>query len=214
MVFWPPYPWYIDSPTHGNLTPLSMVFIPRTHGIFTPYSWYFYPPTHGISKPLSMAFCPRYPWYFAPYPWYIDSPTHGILHFDPPIHGIPTSLPMVYQNLSYGIMNPSLLVEMRGVNLPWGGSKYNDEKTTSQSIYHYQNWPWEQYTMGVKIPYDTGTVYQVFIGVPNMTFPCLSITFRKQTWSNIRKHIIQIGLQSLLQWTNNKKDWPQWTTKL
>ena len=58
------------------------------------YPWYFDPPTHGILTP--------------PYPWY----------FDPPIHGIPTSLPMVYQNLSYGIMNPSLLVEMRGVNLP------------------------------------------------------------------------------------------------
>jgi hypothetical protein len=27
-VFWPPYPWYIEPPTHGILTPLSMVFLP------------------------------------------------------------------------------------------------------------------------------------------------------------------------------------------
>jgi hypothetical protein len=26
MVFWPPYPWYIDPPTHGILTPLPMVY--------------------------------------------------------------------------------------------------------------------------------------------------------------------------------------------
>ena len=61
-----------------------------------------------------------------------------------------TPLSMVYQTLFYGIMNPSLLVEMRGVNLPWGGSKYNDEKSTLGSIYHMKIDP------GVKIPYDTG----------------------------------------------------------
>ena len=49
--------------------------------------------------------------YRPPYPWYIDPPTHGILtpcpwNIDP--------LPMVYQTLSYGIMNSSLLVEMGG----------------------------------------------------------------------------------------------------
>ena len=42
--------------------------------------------------------------YRPPNPWY----------FDPPAHGILTPLPMVYQTLSYGIMNSSLLVEMRG----------------------------------------------------------------------------------------------------
>jgi hypothetical protein len=36
--------------------------------------------------------------YQPPYPWYIDPPTHGIL----------TPLLMVYQTLSYGIMNSSL----------------------------------------------------------------------------------------------------------
>jgi hypothetical protein len=41
--------------------------------------------------------------YRLPNPWY----------FDPLAHGILTPLPMVYQTLSYGIMNSSLLVEMR-----------------------------------------------------------------------------------------------------
>jgi hypothetical protein len=35
--------------------------------------------------------------YRPPYPWYID----------PSAHGISTPLPMVYQTLSYGIMNSS-----------------------------------------------------------------------------------------------------------
>ena len=30
-----------------------------------------------------------------------------------------------------------------------------------------------------------------------MTFPCLSMVFRKQTGTNIREHIIQIVLQSI-----------------
>jgi hypothetical protein len=36
MVFWPTYPWYIDTPIHGILTPLPMVYR-------TPYPWYFDP---------------------------------------------------------------------------------------------------------------------------------------------------------------------------
>ena len=56
MVYRPPYPWYIDPPTHGILTPLPLVYRP-------PYPWYIDPPTHGISTP---------------YPWYIDPPTYGI----------------------------------------------------------------------------------------------------------------------------------------
>jgi hypothetical protein len=80
MVYWPLYPWYINPPTHG---------------ILTPYPWYFDPPTHGISTPLSMVFWPAYPCYidtqaqlvyWSPSPWYID----------PPIHGILTPLPMEY----------------------------------------------------------------------------------------------------------------------
>jgi hypothetical protein len=115
--------WYIDpginfssryfKPPHGKLTPLISIkrqgfIIP---GIVTPCPWYCDPPTHGT---------------LIPYPWYIE----------PPIHGILTPLSMVYWTLSYGIMNPCLLIEMRGVNFPWGGLKYRDEKLIPGSIYH------------------------------------------------------------------------------
>ena len=37
------------------------------------------PPTHGILTPLTMVYRPPYPWYIdPPNPWYIDPPTHGI----------------------------------------------------------------------------------------------------------------------------------------
>ena len=53
--------------------------------------------------------------YRPPYPWYIDPPTHGILTPLPMEYRPP--LPMEYQSLSYGIINFSLLVEMRGFKL-------------------------------------------------------------------------------------------------
>ena len=34
MVYWTPYPWYIDPPIHGILTPLPIEYQP-------PYTWYF-----------------------------------------------------------------------------------------------------------------------------------------------------------------------------
>jgi hypothetical protein len=63
MVYWPPYPWYFDPPTHGMSNP--------NHGILTSYPWYFYPSIYGILTPLPMV-------YWTPYPWYIESPTHVI----------------------------------------------------------------------------------------------------------------------------------------
>ena len=103
------------------MTPIPMVYR-------TPYPWYFDPPIHGILTPPFHGILTPLPMvYWTPYPWY----------FDP--------LPMVYQTLSYGIMNPSLLAEMRGVNLRWGGSKYNDEKATPGSIYNMVFWPRGQY---------------------------------------------------------------------
>ena len=89
--------------------PLPIAYIVCTHGIWTPYPWHIDPPTHGISSP-------------------------NPLYFDPPAHVISIPLPMVYQTLSYGIMNSSPLVEMRG------GSKYNDKKLTPESKYHMENW--------------------------------------------------------------------------
>ena len=103
MVFWPPYPWYIDPPTHGILTPYPWYIDPPTHGILTPlpmvyrppYPWYFDPPTHGILNPLPMVFWPPYPWYIdplsmvfwpphlieyrPPYTWYFDLPAYLLI---------------------------------------------------------------------------------------------------------------------------------------
>ena len=57
------FPWYIEPPTHGNLTPIIY--------------W-----THGISNPLSMV-------YWTSYPWYIESPTHGISNALPTVNWTP-----------------------------------------------------------------------------------------------------------------------------
>jgi hypothetical protein len=41
MVYWPPYPWYIDHPIHGILIPLPMEYRPHTHDMLTslPITW-------------------------------------------------------------------------------------------------------------------------------------------------------------------------------
>jgi hypothetical protein len=46
-----------------------------------------------------------------------------------------------------------------GVDIPWVGVsiyKYNDKKLTLGSKYHIENRTRGQFTMGFKIPYDTG----------------------------------------------------------
>ena len=134
MVFWPH--------THGISTPLPMVFWPPyrwyfdplTHGILTPYPWYIDPHTHGILTPLSMVFWP-------PYPWYFDPPIHDILnplpmYIEPPTHGILTPLPIYW-------------LEMRGVKIPWAFNL----PYRGVSVFNKGG----QFTMGVKIPYDTGS---------------------------------------------------------
>ena len=153
MVFWPPYPWYFDPPIHGILTPLPMLYWPPypwyidnpTHGIlnplpmeyWTPYLWYFDPPIHGISTPLPMV-------YWTPYPWYIDSPKHGIL----------TPLAIEYRP-------PCIFFYYKcgGFKIPWGsiyhtggGSVFNKGVQYTMDV----NRPRVQFTMGFKIPYDTG----------------------------------------------------------
>ena len=74
MVYRTPYPWYIESPTHGISIPYPGILSPLRMVYRTRYTWYFEPSTHGISNPFS--------------------------------HGILTTLHMVYQAPSYGIMNP------------------------------------------------------------------------------------------------------------
>ena len=51
-----PYPWYINPPIHGILTPLPMVYWPPTHGISTPQPMVSWPPAHGISTSLPMVY--------------------------------------------------------------------------------------------------------------------------------------------------------------
>jgi hypothetical protein len=147
LLFWPP--------THG---------ISTTHGILTPYPWYIDPPTHGILTPLPMVYWPTYPWYFdplpmvywPPYPWYFDPPIHGILtplpmvfwspypwYFEPPTH--------VYRTPTHGILTPLPIywLEMRGVKIPWAFNL----PYRGVSVFNKGG----QFTMGVKIPYDTGS---------------------------------------------------------
>ena len=108
-----------------------------------PYPWYIDPLTHGISTLLPMVYRPPNPW-----------------NVDPPAHGISTPLPIVYQTLSYGIMNSSLLVEMRGVQFTMRGFKIQLQKIApGVKIYGKLNPDQNiicKFTMGFKIPYDTG----------------------------------------------------------
>ena len=83
MVFWPPYPWYIESLNHGISTPLPMVYRP-------PLTMVYRPSTHGILPPITMVYRP-------PYPWYIDPPAHGIS--TPPTYGISNPLLWYYELL-------------------------------------------------------------------------------------------------------------------
>jgi hypothetical protein len=141
------YDWHII------FTETTMLFDPNFTGIinrwYTGVIWYFEP--HGKLNPGSI-----YLWYFDPgfnFPYGILTPGSIFCH---------CPLPMVYQTLSYGIMNSSLLVEMRGgFNLPWGGSKYNDKKLTPGSKYHMENWTRGQNIIGKLTP---GSIYH---GVQN-----------------------------------------------
>ena len=75
-------------------------------GVKIPWVGGINPLNHGISNPLPMIYRPLIPSYI-----------------DRPAHVISTPLPMVYQTLSYGIMNSSLLVEMRGIQFTMRGFK-------------------------------------------------------------------------------------------
>jgi hypothetical protein len=94
MVFWAPYPWYIE--------PLPMVF---------------WPPTYVISNPLPMVFWSLYPWYFEPH-------IHGIskllsMVFWTPTHGISNPLSMSYRILTHGILTPVVQYTMEmGIDIP------------------------------------------------------------------------------------------------
>ena len=118
------------------LTPLAMVYRPS-------YLWYFDPPIYGILNPLPMVFWP-------PYPWYIEPPTNGNLTplsmvYWPPTHDIWTPVNLLIRNEGgQNIMGVQFTIQ--------GGSDFNKRGQYGMD----ENWPMGQYTMGVKIPYDTG----------------------------------------------------------
>ena len=154
-IYWAPYPWYFDPPTHGILTTLTMVYWP-------PYPWYIDPLTHGISTPPTMVYWP-------PYPWYIDPPTHGILTplpmvYRPPIHGILTPLPIDIRPPTHDILAslPISWLEMGGSKCHGGSIYHTGEGSVFNKGAQYtldENWPRGQFTMGFKIPYDTGSIW-------------------------------------------------------
>ena len=117
MVFWPPYPCYIEPPINGILnrypwyyTHLPMVFWPPTHVILTHLSMVFWTATHGIIPTCPWYFEPRTHCILTPYPWYFD--------------------PL-----------PSSWLEMRGVKIPWGSvfNKGGQNTIWHRSFLHF--WP-------------------------------------------------------------------------
>ena len=102
MVFWPHYPWYLDTPTNGILTPLPIGYR-TTHGISNNLPMVFWsssqsliePLIHGILISVLLVFWPFYRWHIKP-------TIHGILDPPPmvfwlPTHGISNLLSMVYR---------------------------------------------------------------------------------------------------------------------
>ena len=124
MVFWPLSPWYIWTPYPWYIEPISMVFQTLSIVYLLPYPWYFNPPTSMVYRP--------------PYRWYIAPPTHGILTPLPMVFWPP--LPMVYQSLSYGIMDPSLLLEIKG-SIHHEGVQNTMTKIDPGVKISYENWP-------------------------------------------------------------------------
>jgi hypothetical protein len=83
-------------------------------------------------KNFFTVFCP-------PYPWYIEPPPHGIL----------TPLSMVFlPPPAYLLIRNEGSQNTMGVQFTIQGGQYTMD----------ENWPRGQYTMGVKISYDTGSV--------------------------------------------------------
>jgi hypothetical protein len=115
MVFWPPYPWYIDPPTHGILTP---------------------------------------------YPWNIDPPTHDIL----------TSLPISWLEMG-GQNTMGVQFTIQGGSVFNKGVQYTMDK----------NWPRGQFTMGFKIPYDTGLFRPKTMKLKLAAYPLTHVVLRSKS---------------------------------
>ena len=121
--------WKILTPYWWYIDPVPMEYRP-------PYPWYIDPPTHGILNPLPMVYRLSYAWYFdppshrisTPYTWYFDLPAYFFI-----ING--------------GVQNTT------GVQSTiQGGSVFNKGVQYTMDV----NRSRVQFTMGFKIPYDTG----------------------------------------------------------
>ena len=130
MVYRPPTHGISTPPTYGILTPLPMAYRPL-------YPWYFDPPIHVILTPLPMVYRPLPMVFWPTYPWYINPPTHRI------------STPYTW----YFDLPAYFLIINGGVQFTiQGGSVFSKGVQYTMDV----NRPRVQFTMGFKIPYDTG----------------------------------------------------------
>jgi hypothetical protein len=128
MVIWPPYPWYsdcstngvsnpypwyIESPTHVILTSYQRYIKLSIHGILNPYPWYvdsmpiLYQIYHGWEVRYSMDRGSKYHGDKVKIPWVGVRCTRDrgfdiIWAWRFPIHGILTSILMVYRTPTNG----------------------------------------------------------------------------------------------------------------
>ena len=121
MVFWSPYPCYLDRPIPSILTPLPMVCWPLIHGILTPLTMEYrspihgiLTPTHSISNPLTMVFWSTYSWYFDPTSLVFWPPTNG---FWPHIYSILNPLSIVSWNTYTWYFDPPTMLYW--IHYPW-----------------------------------------------------------------------------------------------
>ena len=144
MVYRPPYPSYIDSLNHGISTPLPMVYQPPNHGILTPYPWYI--------DFLPMEYRPPYPWYIEPLSMVYWLPLP--MEYRPPTHRISTPYPWYFDHPVYLLIRNEGGQNTMGVQFTIQGELlFNKGGQYTMD----ENRPWSQFTMGVKIPYDTVT---------------------------------------------------------
>ena len=142
--------------------------------VFWPsYPWYIDPPypcPDGILTPLPMVYRPPYPWYFdpllmeyrPPYTWYFDLPAY-------------------------------LLIINGGVNIPWGFNlPYRRGSVFYKGVQYTmdENWPWGQFTMRFKIPYETSLEWH---------FAKRNIFTGKVAWNSYLTHGLRQGYLTRLK---------------
>ena len=141
MVYWTPYPWCIEPPTHGISNPLPTVF-------WTPYSWHIEPLTYGISNPLPMV-------YRIPLSMVYRTFAHLLIRNE----GVQNTMGVQFTIQGWGVQfsikgfNILCMKFDPGVNIPWG-SIYHDTgfepmiyHTGGEHINHYSTKYWYSLTI-------------------------------------------------------------------